>query len=180
MTLVANTKVTPERIYSMVVHPTPTKTLVFAGDKAGMLGIWDAPSVEDDSPGGGDVWHVQAHARNSIPSLKIDPSGGTGLYTAAYDCTLRHLDFSTLVSREMLVLPDEDMLVTHFDLTPSGNEAWVVDTQGGITHCDFRGGGARRWVVQDEGRGVKIGGVSVNGASLDWGSSYAAPCGRCR
>lgn len=39
MTLMANVKVTSERIYSMVVHPEPTKTLVLAGDKHGGLGM---------------------------------------------------------------------------------------------------------------------------------------------
>lgn len=34
-------KITPERIYSMAFHPTPTKPLVFAGDKLGNLGIVD-------------------------------------------------------------------------------------------------------------------------------------------
>ena len=40
MTLRANAKVTPERVYSMVVHPEPTKTLAFVGDKYGMIGMW--------------------------------------------------------------------------------------------------------------------------------------------
>lgn len=39
MTLRANAKVTSERVFSMVVHPENTKTLVFAGDKNGMLGM---------------------------------------------------------------------------------------------------------------------------------------------
>ena len=39
MTLRANAKVTQERVYTMVVHPEPTKTLVFVGDKYGMIGM---------------------------------------------------------------------------------------------------------------------------------------------
>ena len=35
-------KITPERIYSMSMHPTAAKPLVFAGDKLGNLGIVDA------------------------------------------------------------------------------------------------------------------------------------------
>jgi hypothetical protein len=56
------------------------------------------------------------------------------------------------------------MLVTHFDLAPSGREAWLVDKNGGISHCDFREGKSerRRWVVQEEGRAAKLGGLSVN------------------
>lgn len=87
------------------------------------------------------------------------------LYSSCYDCTLRHLDFSTLTSTEIFSLPDPDMLVTHFDLTPNGQEAWVADKNGGISHCDFRIKGSeqrRRWVVQEEGRAAKLGGLSVN------------------
>jgi hypothetical protein len=39
MSLKANAKVTSERVFSMAVHPEPTKTLVFVGDKYGMLGM---------------------------------------------------------------------------------------------------------------------------------------------
>lgn len=35
----ANTKVTSERVFSMVVHPEPTKNLVLVGDKYGQLGM---------------------------------------------------------------------------------------------------------------------------------------------
>lgn len=39
MALRANTKVTSERVFSMVVHPEPTKNLVLVGDKYGQLGM---------------------------------------------------------------------------------------------------------------------------------------------
>ncbi|KAL1412140.1 hypothetical protein Q8F55_003143 [Vanrija albida] len=170
MTLRANSKVTTERVFSMVVHPEPTKTLVLVGDKYGQLGIWDAlgpgPAVTDDEiedDGTGRIWRVQAHARNSITAMKVDPINGSSLYTSSYDCTLRKLDFATLTSTELFAFDDEDMLITHFDLTPSGQDAWMTDKNGGISHCDFREGGERRrWVVQDEGRGGKLGGISVN------------------
>lgn len=35
-------KVVPERVYSLVVHPSVTKELVFVGDKTGFIGLWDA------------------------------------------------------------------------------------------------------------------------------------------
>lgn len=62
------------------------------------------------------------------------------------------------------------MLVTHFDLVPSGQEAWIADKNGGISHCDFREGkgSRRRWVVQEEGRAAKLGGISVNRAYCNW------------
>lgn len=40
MTLRANAKVTTDRVFSMVVHPERKKTLVIAGDKQGVLGMY--------------------------------------------------------------------------------------------------------------------------------------------
>ena len=90
------------------------------------------------------------------------------LFSTSYDCSLRHLDFTTLRSTELFSFPDEDMLITHFDLMPNGQEAWMADKNGGINHCDFReskrrgDAGRRRWEVQEEGRAAKLGGLSVN------------------
>ncbi|WVR00348.1 hypothetical protein IAU59_007491 [Kwoniella sp. CBS 9459] len=184
MELKANAKVTSERVFSMIVHPERTKNLVFVGDKYGQLGVWDAlgPPMEtvkseDDTSGvkteedgeqdqEGRVWRVQAHARNSITCMKVDPVNGSGLFSSSYDCSLRHLSFSTLKSTELFAFSNEDMLVTHFDLTPSGQEAWIADKNGGLSHCDLRESKRererRRWIVQEEGRAAKIGGLSVN------------------
>lgn len=56
------------------------------------------------------------------------------------------------------------MLVTHFDLMPTGQQAWLADKNGGISFCDFREGKEerKRWVVQEEGRAAKLGGLSIN------------------
>lgn len=95
------------------------------------------------------------------------------LYTASYDCSLRAISFSDCVSRELFSMPDEDMLITHFDLAPDGNQAWIADKNGGISHADFREGklgGRRRWVVSGE-RAAKLGGLSINR------KSFQAECG---
>jgi len=56
------------------------------------------------------------------------------------------------------------MLITHFDVVPSGQEIWLADKNGGISHCDMRQRkeARRRWVVQEEGRAAKLGGLSIN------------------
>jgi len=161
---------------------------------------WDAlgPSAEkvkdeDDTSGvkteedgedvtEGRIWRLQAHARNSITAMKIDPVNGSGvsrqglsqdrtniqLFSSSYDCTLRHLDFSTLKSTELFAHSNDDMLITHFDLMPSGQQAWLADKNGGISFCDFREGQQerKRWVVQEEGRAAKLGGLSINRSSF--------------
>ncbi|KAL7418571.1 hypothetical protein Q5752_007029 [Cryptotrichosporon argae] len=176
MQLSANAKVTSERVFTMTVHPEKTKCVVLVGDKYGQLGIWDAlgpaPEKKEDEDGTGQgeeddgegrIWRVQAHARNSITCMRVDPADGAKLYTSSYDCSLRRLEFDSLKSTEVFSFADEDMLITHFDLTPSGQEAWVADKNGGISHIDFREGGERRrWVVQEEGRAAKLGGLSIN------------------
>lgn len=106
------------------------------------------------------------HACNGLTETKADQQ----LFTSSYDCTLRSLDLSTGTSTELLTLnsdPDDDILINHFDVAPNGNEIWLSDRFGGITHLDIREPHgsrtrARRWVVQDEGRGGKLGGMSVN------------------
>lgn len=96
MHLAANKKVTTERVYTMLVHPDPTKNLVLVGDKYGQLGIWDAPTGEaadakvetkpdvkkeegeeaQEEDEDGRVWRMQAHAKNSISCMKVDPVNG--------------------------------------------------------------------------------------------------------
>ena len=47
-------KVTRERIYGIAMHPSPSRVLVGAGDKAGNLGLWSVDDVakeEDDGYG---------------------------------------------------------------------------------------------------------------------------------
>jgi hypothetical protein len=66
------------------------------------------------------------------------------------------------------------MLITHFDLMPSGQQAWLADKNGGISFCDFREGQQerKRWVVQEEGRAAKLGGLSVNRSSSPTSLTY--------
>lgn len=102
MHLAANKKVTTERVYTMLVHPDPTRNLVLVGDKYGQLGVWDAPTADsprakteaedevkhevkqgagegeedEEEEEDGRVWRMQAHAKNSISCMKVDPVNG--------------------------------------------------------------------------------------------------------
>jgi hypothetical protein len=40
MELRGNAKVTNDRVFSMAVHPSPTKDLIFVGDKYGSVGMY--------------------------------------------------------------------------------------------------------------------------------------------
>jgi hypothetical protein len=48
MSMRAVKKITPDRVYSLAVHPTTDKDLVFVGDRKGWLGIWNASADAQD------------------------------------------------------------------------------------------------------------------------------------
>ena len=48
MEMKAVKRVTPDRIYSLAVHPIEDKDLVFIGDRKGWLGIWNASADEQE------------------------------------------------------------------------------------------------------------------------------------
>src|SRR5450432_356631 len=55
LTTIAEIKITPDRVYSLGFHPTAEKPLIFAGDKLGNLGLFDAsqdaPEVKAEENG---------------------------------------------------------------------------------------------------------------------------------
>ncbi|KAF9053743.1 WD40 repeat-like protein [Hymenopellis radicata] len=165
--VVSRAKVTLNRVYCSAYHPDVQKDLIFFGDKHGQLGIWDARApreeVEDED---GDVsdtstkedgkyWRLQ-----SISCIKFNPANYHTVYTSAYDCSVRNLCFTTGVSRE--IYSSEDILLSSFDLTPTGQEMWISDAAGGLTHLDMRQSKASsRWYGLSD---AKIGSVSINPA----------------
>ena len=79
-------KLVPDRIYSMEVHPSPTKLLVAAGDKWGRVGLWDV-DAGDDAP----VATFQPHSR-PVGGLRVLPSMPHLLLSCAHDGAVRSLD----------------------------------------------------------------------------------------
>lgn len=77
-------KVVPERIYSVVAHSTVDKDLLFVGDKAGHIGVWDVFGEEDggddddddEKPTKRTRWSLKAHGRSSISALNLSPTDG--------------------------------------------------------------------------------------------------------
>jgi WD40 repeat protein len=100
-------KITPERIYSLGFHPTEDKALVFAGDKLGSLGLFDASQTSpeqikqeaDDADEDGDVdgdlepaiTTFKIHTR-TISAFQFAPHDQNALYSASYDSSIRKLD----------------------------------------------------------------------------------------
>lgn len=117
-------KITDERIYSLGFHPTADKPLVFAGDKMGGLGIFDASQKdgsvakvedgvkqenedEDDEEGATKpaINSFKCHTR-TISSFQFSPDNPSHLYTSSYDSSLRLIDLTKSTSVEIYGPPD--------------------------------------------------------------------------
>ena len=124
-------KITPERIYSLGFHPTVDKPLIFAGDKMGNLGIFDASQTSAPSPNkreyiksenqdgddGNDdddddeenlepnITSFHLHSR-TISSFQFSPLNHSHLYTSSYDSSIRLLDLTKSTSSEIYAPPD--------------------------------------------------------------------------
>lgn len=118
----ARIKITPERIYSLLFHPSTEKPLVFAGDKMGNLGLFDAsqkvPSnvkkeedddaeeeeLDDSDP---NITTFKIHTR-TISATYITPHDPSAIYTASYDSSIRKLDLNKGVAVEVWGPSDHD------------------------------------------------------------------------
>ena len=112
-------KITEERIYSLGFHPTTDKAIVFAGDKLGNLGVFDASQKssssnvkkeetvkteddeeDDEEDAKPNITTFHAHTR-TISCFQFSPNNQSHLYTASYDSSLRLLDLSKSTSTEI-------------------------------------------------------------------------------
>ncbi|CAH1251323.1 WDR76 [Branchiostoma lanceolatum] len=128
-------KVTPERIFSLAVHPSTTKMLVCAGDKWGRLGLWDVESKEGDD----GVYLYNPHSR-PINCLQFSPVHHGKLYMCSYDGTMRCAEFEKDVFSEVFSTEeDRDSLVKYFDfLSEDGTTCLVGLGDGDVAVVDTR------------------------------------------
>jgi WD40 repeat protein len=111
----ARIKITPERIYSMSFHPTPDKALVFAGDKLGSLGLFDAsqPAVKNEDDDGDEldsdyapaITTFKPHTR-TISTIHFTPTQPQAVYTSSYDSSIRKIDLEKSMSTEIYAPAD--------------------------------------------------------------------------
>ncbi|EWC47994.1 hypothetical protein DRE_02876 [Drechslerella stenobrocha 248] len=167
-------KIVPERIYCMTFHPIESKQLVFAGDKVGNLGIFDASnplpnpdySPDEDDQGLAHIPNISTfkiHAR-SISTLLVDPNSAESLYSTSYDGSIRKLDLVAHKSDEIFAAEDATEAL-HSDAAISGLEffdAHVIyfsTLTGEICRKDLRDKApAKIWECHEK----KIGGFSLN------------------
>ena len=117
-------KITPERIYSLGFHPAPEKPLVFAGDKLGNLGLFDASQTtpsdikaeggDADEEGDGDedaefepaISSFKIHTR-TISAFQFSPHDENSLLSASYDSSIRRLDLQKGTAIEVYAPSDK-------------------------------------------------------------------------
>jgi WD40 repeat protein len=158
-------KITPERVYALKFHPTEDKPLIFAGDKVGNVGIFDASqtgaeaNAENDDPEP-SITAYNIHSK-SITSLVI-PADGNSLYTSSYDSSIRRLDLQKGVAVEVYA-PESlnmDVPISAISIPPTEpNLVFFSTLDGSLGRHDMRTAkDTEVWQLSDK----KIGGFSLH------------------
>ncbi|KAJ9109187.1 hypothetical protein QFC21_000516 [Naganishia friedmannii] len=78
-TFLRTAKMNTERVYSLTVHPDPTRVLVFSGDKRGIVGVWDANARDHDGDADDDdEGEAQDDKRGRLSVKREDEDAGDG------------------------------------------------------------------------------------------------------
>jgi len=99
----------------MGFHPTQEKALIFAGDKMGNLGLFDAsqsvPEVkvedDDDNPEP-EITAFKLHSR-TISAFHVPAMAPNSLYSSSYDSSIRRLDLGSSVAVEVYAPTDSSV-----------------------------------------------------------------------
>ncbi|POS83213.1 hypothetical protein EPUL_005343, partial [Erysiphe pulchra] len=159
-------KITPERIYSLCFHPSREKPLIFAGDKVGNVGIFDASQEcldlteeEDDGPEP-IITAVKIHSK-TVTSL-VFSKDGENLYSSSFDSSVRKFDLQKGISSEAYAPIDieEDLPISCMEISPIDQNLLYFSTlEGSIGRHDFRMPSKTDiWQIGDK----KLGGFSLH------------------
>lgn len=155
-------------MYSLALHPTEDKPVIFAGDKEGALGIFDAsqdaPEVDDDDDEleypDPVISAFKMHSR-TITAIQFSPTDANAMYAASYDSSIRKLDIEKSMTTQLWAPsdPDEDMPISAIDLYDP-NTIIFSTLQGAMGRHDIRtkAEDAEIWALSDQ----KIGGFSLH------------------
>ncbi|KAK4185651.1 WD40-repeat-containing domain protein [Podospora australis] len=169
---VADIKLVPQRIYAMGFHPTEDKPIIFAGDKEGAMGVFDASQepikTEDDDDEEEATYSdpvisaFKTHSR-TITGFLFSPADANAVYTSSYDSSIRKLDLEKSVSTQVFAPEDanEELGISALDMPSSDPNIVIFSTlQGLLGRHDIRtkAGDAEIWGLHDN----KIGGFSLH------------------
>ncbi|RSL59715.1 DNA damage-binding protein cmr1 [Fusarium duplospermum] len=162
-------KITPQRAYALGFHPTESKPIIFAGDKEGAMGVFDAsqtsPEVDDDDE---DVdipdpviSAFKTHSR-TISSFVFSQHEPNSVYSSSYDSSIRKLDLEKEQSVQVWAPQDanEELPISALDMADSEPNLLFFSTlDGGVGRYDIRtSDGAEIWNLSEQ----KIGGFSLH------------------
>lgn len=155
----------------MAFHPTEDKPIIFAGDKEGAMGVFDAsqpvPEVQDDQDdevGYPDpvISAFKTHSR-TITAFHFSPTDENAVYSASYDSSIRKLDLDKGVSTQVFApaAANDDLPISAIDIPLSDPNMILFSTlQGSLGRHDLRTkpSTAEVWHLTDH----KIGGFSLH------------------
>nr|XP_008118629.2 PREDICTED: WD repeat-containing protein 76 [Anolis carolinensis] len=117
-------KVVRDRIYSVAVHPSESKTLVAAGDKWGQIGLWDLECGSEDG-----IHTFVTHSR-PVSCIGFSPSNPAQLFSLSHDGTIRCGDVTRATFEE--VYRNEEQSLSSFDFLASDASTLLVGMWDGI------------------------------------------------
>ncbi|KAH7327767.1 WD repeat-containing protein [Stachybotrys elegans] len=159
-------KITPQRVYALGFHPIKDKPVIFAGDKEGAMGVFDAsqtaPEVDDDDDTPDPVISAfKTHAR-TITSFVFSPVDANAVYSSSYDSSIRKMDLDKGVSVQVYAPADldEDMPLSALDVAHAEpNVLYFSTLDGSVGRYDVRAPGSEEiWNLSEQ----KIGGFSLH------------------
>lgn len=154
-------------MYALGFHPTEDKPIVFAGDKEGAMGVFDAsqtaPEVadEDDDVPDPVISAFKTHAR-TITSFAFSPIDANAVFSASYDSSIRKLDLEKGVSVQVFA-PDnayEDLPISALEIPAAEpNMLYFSTLDGSVGRYDTRAPDSLElWTLSEQ----KIGGFSMH------------------
>ena len=155
----------------MGFHPTEEKPIIFAGDKEGAMGVFDAsqeaPKVEDDEDEEVDhpdpvISAFKTHSR-TITSFHFSPIDANAVFSASYDSSIRKLDLDKGISTQVYAPTDadDDLPISAIDMSAKEPNLILFSTlHGSFGRHDLRSKpeDAEIWGLTDH----KIGGFSLH------------------
>jgi hypothetical protein len=130
-------KLTEARITATAFIPVNDKIVCCAGDKIGVVGIWNVSADPADSLSGG-VYKFRPHISNITKLHSPVADGGTKLFTSSYDGTIRRMDLEK-ESFELAFLDESDIGFSDVDFSDKFADLALVGRFDGCAGLvDFR------------------------------------------
>lgn len=167
-TILQDLKITPQRVYALGFHPTEDKPILFAGDKEGAMGVFDASQVkeeadEEDADDAIPIMSVfKSHAR-TISAFAFSPTDSNAVYSASYDSSIRKVDLAKGISTQVYAPadPTAEQAVSGVEMPEmEPNMVYFSTLDGDFGRHDIRApsGKAKLWSLSEQ----KIGGFTLH------------------